>query len=92
MTASGSPAAWLRAAKAKKTAGDAAEAGNAAAAFPQPSPLGIARSTTDADDPPGRGSTQLVQAVSTLRFDLGETLQQSMQVEGIAHRPWFKHR
>ena len=66
--------------------------GAAEAAFPQASPLGIARSTTDADDPPGRGSTQLVQAVPTLRFDLGETLQQSMQVEGIAHRPWFKHR
>ena len=66
--------------------------GEAEAAFPQPSPLGIARSPADADDPSGCGSTQLVQAVPTLRFDLGETLQQSMQVEGIAHRPWFKHR
>ena len=66
--------------------------GAAEAAFPQPSPLGIASSTTDADDPPGRGSTQLVQAVPTLRLDLGETLKQSMQVEGITHRPWFKHR
>ena len=66
--------------------------GAAEAAFPQPSPLGIARSTADADDPPGCSSTQLVQALPTLRFDLGETFQQSMQIQGIAHRPWFKHR
>ena len=64
----------------------------AEAACPQPSPLGIASSTADADDPPGCSSTQLVQALPTLRFDLGETFQQSMQVESIAHRPWFKHR
>ena len=47
----------------------------AEAAFPQPSPLGIARSPADADDPSGCGSTQLVQAVPTLRLDLGETFQ-----------------
>ena len=60
--------------------------------FSQPSPLGIARSTADADDPPGCGSTQLVQALPTLRFDFGKTFEQSMQVEGITHRPWFKYR
>ena len=64
----------------------------AEAAFPQPSPLGIARSTADADDPHGRGSPQLVQAVPTLSFDLCKAFQQSMQVEGITHRPWLKHR
>ena len=61
-------------------------------AFPQPSPLGIAGSTADADDPLGCGSTQLIQAVPTLRFDFGEAFQQPMQVEGITHRPWLKHR
>ena len=61
-------------------------------AFSQPSPLGIARSTTDADDPLGSGSTQRHQALPALRFDLGETFEQSMQVESITHRPWLKHR
>ena len=61
-------------------------------AFPQPSPLGIARPTADADYPSGCGSAQLVQTLPALRFDLGKTFEQSMQVEGIAHRPWLKHR
>ena len=58
----------------------------AEAAFPQASPLGIARSTADADDPAGCCSTQLVQAVPPLHFNLGKAFQQSMQVQGIAHR------
>jgi hypothetical protein len=28
----------------------------------------------------------------TLRFDLGEAFEQSMQVEGITHRARFQHR
>tara|TARA_B100001564_G_scaffold315815_1_gene290771 strand:+ start:679 stop:900 length:222 start_codon:yes stop_codon:yes gene_type:complete len=54
--------------------------------------LGIARSSADADDPLGRGGTQSLEALPTLRFDLGEAFEQSMQVEGITHRARFQHR
>ena len=61
-------------------------------AFPKPSPLWIARSSADADDPLRCFSPECLQALPTLRFDLGEAFEQSMQVEGITHRTGFKHR
>jgi hypothetical protein len=43
-------------------------------AFSQPSPLGIACSTADADDPFRSGSTERLEALPPLRLDLGEAL------------------
>ena len=43
-------------------------------AFPKPSPLGIACSAPDADDPFRSGSTERLEALPPLRLDLSEAL------------------